>query len=131
MHQRRTLFIEIYQHSKGQEREIMISSPNQGFQNYVYKFCQKMFQEEVFPKDFQNTTLHMIFKPGKHSRREILSDSRYIHSKDFWVRATEGLVVEDGLKTPLIDGSSIYQIGGQPGHRSEELVFVVKSVMSK
>ena len=43
----------------------------------------------------------------------------------------ESLVVEDGLKDPLIQGSSIYQIGGQPGHRSEELLFVLKSVVAR
>ena len=42
----------------------------------------------------------------------------------------ESLGVEDGLKDTLIDGSSIYQIRGQPGHRSEELLFVLKSVVA-
>ena len=72
----------------------------------------------------------MIFKGGK-GRKEILSDSRFIHCKDFWARTAEGLIVEDGLKGPLIDMSSIYQIGGQPGHRPEELVFVMKSLIAK
>ena len=35
------------------------------------------------------------------------------------------------MKWPLIDKSSMYQIGGQPGHRSEELVFILKSVIAK
>ena len=39
--------------------------------------------------------------------------------------------MEDGLKEPLIEGSSIYQIGGQPGHRPEELVFCLKSIISR
>ena len=43
----------------------------------------------------------------------------------------EGMVIEDGLKAPLLDGSSIYQIGGQPKHRSEELVFVIKSIVAR
>ena len=30
-----------------------------------------------------------------------------------------------------LDGSSKYQVGGQPGHRPEELLFVLKSVMAK
>ena len=34
------------------------------------------------------------------------------------------------MKGPLVSGSSIYQIGGQPGHRPEELVFVFKSVVA-
>ena len=103
----------------------------EGFHNAVFRFCQKMFDEEKFPVEFFNTTLHMIFKPGKGTRREILSDNRFIHSKFYFVRAAEGLIVEDGLKEALIEGSSIYQIGGQPGHRSEELVFVLKSIIAK
>ena len=89
-----------------------------------------MFQEEKFPEEFQYTTLHMIFKGGQ-GRKEILSDSRFIHCKDFWARTAEGLIVEDGLRGPLIEQSSIYQIGGQPGHRPEELIFVMKSVIAK
>jgi hypothetical protein len=36
-----------------------------------------------------------------------------------------------GLKEPLVGGSSIYQIGGQPNHRAEEHVFVLKSIVVK
>ena len=63
-------------------------------------------------------------------RPEILENNRFIHCKEWWPRVAESLVVEDGLKTPLLNGSSIYQIGGQPGHRSEELMFVFKSVVA-
>ena len=35
------------------------------------------------------------------------------------------------MKGPLIEGSSTYQIGGQPGHRSEELLFVIQSFLAK
>jgi hypothetical protein len=101
------------------------------FKDIVFKLCQRMFQEEIFPSDFQKTTLHMIFKNGCSGRKEILSDNRFIHSKLFFARTTEALVVEDGLKWPLLKGSSKYQIGGQPGHRSEELIFVVKSMIAK
>ena len=40
-------------------------------------------------------------------------------------------MVEEGLKRPLIEGSSVFQIGGQPGHRSEELMFVLKSLVAR
>ena len=107
-----------------------ITKSGLGFKDVVFKFLQRMFEEEQFPLKFQQTTLHMIFKGGQ-GRREILSDNRFIHSKDWEARMAEALVVEDGLRDPLIKGSSIYQIGGQAGHRSEELVFVVKSVIAK
>ena len=34
------------------------------FQDAVFKLCQKMFAKEEFPREFQDTTLHMIFKGG-------------------------------------------------------------------
>ena len=86
------------------------------FQSAVFRFCQLMFEKEVFPETFNNTTLHMIFKGGK-GRREKLTDNRFIHSKNWFPRLAEALCVEEGMKWPLIDQSSMYQIGGQPGHR--------------
>ena len=115
----------------GKRNYDFLTKASQGLQEAVFNFCVRMFEEEKFPEEFQLTTLHMIFKGGIKGRKEILSDSRFIHCKDFWARTAEGLIVEDGLKGPLIDKSSIYQIGGQPGHRTEELVFVMKSVIAK
>ena len=71
-----------------------------------------MFSKEEFPKEFQDTTLHMIFKGGVGKKRESLDANRFIHSKGFFARAAEGLIVEDGLETPLLAGSSMFQIGG-------------------
>ena len=88
-----------------------------------------MFKEEEFPEAFNKTTLHIIFK-GK-GNKETLSDNRFIHSKEWWPRAAESIIVEEGLKGALVGGSSVYQIGGQPGHRSEELMFVLKSIVAK
>ena len=89
-----------------------------------------IIEKEVFPECFKETTLHMIFKGGK-GKRENLSENRFIHSKFWFPRLVEGLIVGEGLKKPLIDGSSMYQIGGQPGHRCEELIFTMKSIISK
>ena len=63
-----------------------------------------MFREENFPNEFRDTTLHMIFKGGK-GKKEILSDNRFIHSKYWFARLSEGLIVEDGLKDVLINHS--------------------------
>ena len=61
----------------------------------------------------------------------MLSDNRFIHCKPWFPRLVEGLVVEGGLREALLGRSSMYQVGGQPGHRTDELVFTVKSVMGK
>ena len=89
-----------------------------------------MIEKEVFPSCFQETTIHMIFKGGK-GRRQNLPDNRFVHSKFWFPRTVEGLVVAQGLKEPLIEGSTMYQIGGQPGHRAEELIFCLKSIVAK
>ena len=99
------------------------------FQDAVFKLCQKMFKQETFPDSFSETTLHMLWKAkGKQTN---LDSNRFIHCKSWLPRVAESLGVEGGLKGPLVDGSSIYQIGGQPGHRSEELLYVMKSVIAK
>ena len=100
------------------------------FQNIVFKFAQLMIEKEVFPSSFQETTLHMIFKGGK-GRRQNLPDNRFVHSKFWFPRMVEGLVVVQGLKEPLVEGSTMNQIGGQPGHRAEELIFSLKSIVAK
>ena len=100
------------------------------FQKEVFHFCRRMIKEESFPKSFQDTILHMIFKGGK-GRREVLKDNRFIHSKSWLPRTVEALVVMGGMKEPLVEESSRYQVGGQPGHRVEELVFVMKSAIAK
>ena len=68
----------------------------------------------------------MIYK-GK-GKREDLSKNRFIHSKSWFPRLVEGLVVEGALKKPLVEKSSIFQIGVQPNHCP---VFVMKSVIAK
>ena len=100
------------------------------FQKVVFKFCLEMIEKETFPSSFQDTTLHMIFKGGK-GKRHNLADNRFVHTKPWWPRLVEGLIVEEGLKQPLVEGSSVYQIGGQPCHRSEEHVFVLKSIIAR
>ena len=102
---------------------------DKSFQDSVFTFCRSMIESETFPRDFKDTTLHMIFK-GK-GKKENLSDNRFIHSKPWLPRLVEGLIVEEGLKEALVNKSSMFQIGGQPGHRPEEHMFVMKSLIAK
>ena len=53
---------------------------------------------------------------------------RFIHSKSYFPRTVEAVVV-DGMKEDILKGLSCYQIGGQSGHSSQEHLFTVKSVI--
>ena len=123
------MFIKQVKKSGKQNYHFLVRA-GKSFQNTVFNFCQVMMNKEEFPSSFQNTTLHMIFKGGK-GRKHQLPDNRFIHSKSWFPRTAEGLTVLQGLKDHLLEGSSIYQIGGQPGHRSEEHIFVFKSIIAK
>ena len=83
-----------------------------------------MIEKETFAASFKDTTLHIMFK-GVKGRWHNLSDNRFIHSKLWLPRLGKGLAVEEGLKKPLVE------IRGQPGHRSEEHVFVLKSLIAR
>ena len=49
----------------GKRNYDFLTKSGEKFQNAVYKFCVKMFKDETFPLEFQDTTLHMIFNGGK------------------------------------------------------------------
>ena len=120
--------IQKFKRSRKKNYDFLTKSGDQ-FQRAMFLLLQQMLKEEVFPQQFKRTNLHMIYK-GK-GKKEELANNRFIHCKEWMARAAEGLVVQDGLKHCLLAGSSIYQVGGQPGHRPDELVYVLKSLVGK
>ena len=109
--------VDKFKRSGKKNYDFLVKS-SKSFQNAVFKFLKEMYEREQFPDCFRETTLHMIFKGGQ-GKRHNLTDNRFIHSKFWFPRAAEGLLVLEGLKRPLLEGSSRYQIGGQPGHRAD------------
>ena len=81
----------------------------------------KLTKTETFPEDFRKTVLHMIWK-GKGAAA-VLKNSRFFHMKIFLPRVAR-------MKQRILDSSSIYQVGGQPGHSVDESIFVIKSLMA-
>ena len=96
------------------------------YKESMFNLCKKMIEKEEFPNSFQKTMLYMIWK--QKGPAEILKNSRFIHMKEgFLPRTCEALVVGKMKKT-ILESSSIYQVGGQPGHSPEEHIFTIKSV---
>ena len=100
------------------------------YKSSMYQVVKRMVKEEYFPGSFDNTVLHMIFKGGKGKRKDELKANRFIHSKSWLPRLVEGVVVEE-MKPSILGGSSRYQVGGQAGHRPQELLFVMRSIVAK
>ena len=107
--------------------DFLMKSSDQ-FRTSVFHLCQRMLKEEMFPKTFQKTTLQMIWK--KKGRKEELKSNRMIHSKEWPARTVEALTVSK-MKPAILKGTSCFQIGGRPGHRPQEHLYVVKSILLK
>ena len=97
--------VKKFQRSRKPNYHFLVKA-SQSFMDTIFKFSKMMIKKEEFPECFQETTLHMIFKGGK-GRKHILSDNRFVHSKFWFPRTVEGLVVVGGLKESLVGGSSI------------------------
>ena len=95
------------------------------FKKAVFMLCKRMIDQETFPERFEETVLQQLYK-GKGSRLE-LGNSRFIHLKEWLPRTCDALIVEK-MKPDILASSSIFQIGGQAGHRTQEHLFTVRSV---
>ena len=104
----------------------MIVKAHEHYQEAIFELCKLFIEKEDFPDQFQRTVLHMIKKKG--GRGEILKQNRFIHMKTALARTCEALVVGK-IKQPLLEQSTIFQIGGQTNHSLEEHVFSLKSLI--
>ena len=113
----------------GKRNYYFLVKAGQKFKDSCLKMCQRMFLEEQFPSSYKLTTLHMIYK-GKGGKEQF-SCNRFVDCKLWQPRLAEALLVEGGLKEPLLKNSTRFQIGGQTGHRPKELLFSMKSVLAR
>ena len=116
--------IKKFQSKKTKSYDLLIKG-GADYQNSFYKLCERIIMNEEIPSSFHKTVLHMI---GKKGPADILKNNRFIHMKDFLPRTCEALVV-NVMKEDIIENSSIYQVGGQPGHSIEEHLFTIKKFM--
>ena len=95
------------------------------YQEAIFSLVKRMIEEEDLPEALDNTLLIQLHKSGSF---QDLKNSRFLHIKDFLSRITEGMVV-GGMKEDILMASTKFQIGGQPGMRSQFHLFVLKSII--
>ena len=97
------------------------------FKRAIFKLCKRISCSENIPSRFFLTILIQLYK-GKGCLQQ-LTNSRYLHIKDYLPRVFEALVVDD-MKDDIVAASSKFQIGGKPGMRTMFHLFVFKSIMA-
>ena len=96
------------------------------YKEVMFNFCKSIIEEEKFPLSFRKTLLNMIWKSNGPS--EILKNNRFIHTKESFVPRLCEALATNKMKQRILDKSSKFQVGGQPGHSPEEHIFSIKSV---
>ena len=106
-----------------------LTKAGDSYQESIYRLCSRMIRDEDFPKIFSETLLKQLWK--RKGRREVLDHHRFLHlRKDWKSRLTETLVT-GMMKEDIIQAGTKFQIGGIPGHRIEEHLIVLKSLIMR
>ena len=100
------------------------------YQEAIFSLCKRIIEKETIPRVFRNTTLHQIWKRKPGTVKEDLKANRYIHSKDWLPRTVEAIVVKE-MDQKINEATSIFQIGGKAGHRPQEHLFCIKSIIAR
>ena len=93
----------------------------------LFRLCQVVWQTEKQPQTWERSSLVQLYK-GK-GPRSILDNMRHIHCKDEFPKFFGHLVVS-ASKDKMISNLTKYQIATKPGHRAQEHLFVLKSVIA-
>ena len=118
--------VEVFKRKDTKSYDFLVRS-GKSYQEAMGHLVMNLIKTEKFPDEFRKTVLHMIWK-GKGAA-EVLKNSWFVHMKTFLPRACEAVLV-GRMKERILAKSSIYQVGGQPGHSVDESIFIVKSLMA-
>ena len=93
----------------------------------LFKLCQVVWRTERQPDRWSKSTLVQCYK-GK-GPRTVLDNMRHLHMKDEIPKFFSHLVMSEA-KGKMTACMTKYQIGTKPGHRAQEHLFVLKSMIS-
>ena len=98
----------------------------ESFKNALYTLFKLVWEKERKPDQWKLDTLIQIHK--KESKQN-LDNYRYIHLKED-IPKFFGVLVTKEIKERIVKSFSKYQIGAAPGHRPQEHLFCVRSLIS-
>lgn len=93
----------------------------------LFNLFDKVWTQENEPSQWRNTNIVQIYK-GKGSKNE-LGNQRNIHTK-LDVPKFFGHIVIGAAKDKIIKNMTKFQLGTKPGHRAQEHLFVMRSVIA-
>ena len=111
---------------KGNKYSFILRAGN-NFKSFISQLYHKVWSQEDKPGQWRNTKVIQLFK-GKGSKEDP-DMNRNIHIKDEYSKGFDHLIVNKS-KGWMIQKCSKFQIGAIQGHRPQEHLFTLKSMMS-
>ena len=111
---------------KGGGKYDFLTKCGQSLKAALYNLFKVIWDTERKPDMWRDTILLQLYK-GR-GPRESLENLRNIHTK-MEIPKFFGHIVTSAAKPLLFDNMSPFQIGTKPGHRAQEHLFVIKSII--
>jgi hypothetical protein len=112
--------------NKCKDKYEFILKSGEGYQRCLFNLFSKVWELEEKPQQWKNTIIVQLYK-GK-GEESSFDCQRNIHTKKENPKFFGGIVV-DMSKSKLTEHCSKFQIGGIPGHRPQEHLFTIKSII--
>ena len=117
--------IEFIRMKPGSKYEFIVNAGN-SLHGALFKLCHTVWKNEQIPDKWHKSRLVQVYK-GKGDRTN-LDNMRHLHIKDDIPKLFGHLVMSEA-KEILTSNMSKFQIGAKPGHRAQEHLYVIKSVI--
>ena len=112
--------------SKCKDKYQFILKSGNGYKKCIFDLFSKIWRVEEKPEQWRNTVIVQLYK-GR-GEESCFDNQRNIHTKEADPKFFEGIVV-DLSKPKLTKRCSKFQIGGIQGHRPQEHLFTLKSII--
>lgn len=113
---------------KGGSKYRYILKAGDSLLNALYKLYEVVWTYEEKPDKWRDTTVIQLNK--KPNETTDLNKKRHIHLKEDPIVKFFGHMVASSIKPIISDNISPFQIGAMPGHRVQEHLFSIKSVIA-
>ena len=97
------------------------------YRNALYNLFKKVWSSEEKPDQWNKTTIVQLYK-GKGDHR-MLSNIRHIHIK-MDIPKMFGHMILSQVKAKIMNEMTKFQIGTKGGHRVQEHLFTIKSIVA-
>ena len=118
--------LEALRKKDGKKYDFLLKSGS-SYKNALFSLYTAVWEKERIPENWRKTTIIQLYK-GKGDQSD-LNNIRNIHLKDY-VPKVFGHLLMNEVKVKIMENMSKFQLGAKAGHRAQEHIYVLKSIIA-